>query len=126
MIRLMFDCRNVSEPLDDRDELSKSAAQVRAAIEAIKIAKAWGIGRMVIHTDSKYVRNVIENLIFYWLDNGWRKTTGNLIKHRKLWRELLFTLEDMDVEWKYLKGSNVYDDGSTAANRLARQGAERY
>lgn len=116
----------MSEPLDDRDDTSKSAAEIRAAIEAIKIAKAWGIGRMAIHTESKYLRNVNENLIFYWMDNGWRKTTGNLIKHRKLWRELLFTLEEMDVEWKYLKGPGIYDDGSSAAKRLAREGAERY
>lgn len=65
----------MSEPLDDRDDTSKSAAEIRAAIEAIKIAKAWGIGRMAIHTESKYLRNVNENLIFYWMDNGWRKTT---------------------------------------------------
>ena len=68
----------------------------------------------------------MENLIFYWLDNGWRKTTGHLIKHRKLWRELLFTLEEIDVEWKYLKGPLLSDDGLASANRLARQGAERY
>lgn len=110
--------------MEDQNEPSKSAAEVRATIEAVKIAKAWGIGRIVIHTSSKYLRNVIENLIFYWLDNGWRKKSGSLIKHRKLWRELLFAVEDVDVEWKYLQ-VNV-DEGLSAANRLAREGAERY
>lgn len=113
--------------MEDQSEPSKSAAEVKATIEAVKIAKAWGIGRIVIYTSSKYLRNVIENLIFYWLDNGWRKKSGSLIKHRKLWRELLFSLEDIDVEWKYLvQGSTNLDDGLSAANRLAREGAERY
>lgn len=91
--------RNLSEPLDDRDAPSNNAASLRAVIEAVKMAKAWNIGRLSVCMNSRYLRDALQKLIFHWLDNGWRRRSGEPVKHSKLWKELLTSAENLDVNW---------------------------
>ena len=57
------------------------------------------IGRLAIHTDSKYLINSVNVWMVKWLRNGWHKFEGGEIKHKDEYRELLLTMEDIDLKW---------------------------
>ena len=58
-----------------------------------------GVGRLAIHTDSDYLINSLTNWIYTWLANGWQKSDGSPLKHKKQYRDLLLAMENMDIEW---------------------------
>ena len=57
------------------------------------------MGRLAIHTDSDYLINSLTNWIYTWLANGWQKSDGSPLKHKKQYRDLLLAMENMDIEW---------------------------
>jgi ribonuclease HI len=60
--------------------------------------------KVVIHTDSKYVRNGITQWIHGWRRNGWRTADKQPVKNKELWQELWAELERHEVEWHWVKG----------------------
>ncbi|XP_046653671.1 ribonuclease H1-like [Daphnia pulicaria] len=116
---------NVSKPLNPTDPATNNVAEIKAVIEALKIVKFYGVEKLAIHTDSMYLINSITNWIFSWLSSDWRKRDGEPIKHKIQYRELLRMMEDVDIEWVYVRGHGNHA-GNIEADHLARQGAQQY
>jgi ribonuclease HI len=60
--------------------------------------------RVVLHTDSEYVRNGITRWSTGWVRKNWRTSTGDPVKNMDLWRRLLDAAKPHQVEWLWVRG----------------------
>jgi ribonuclease HI len=61
--------------------------------------------RVLVHTDSAYVRNAVaKRWIDGWQRNGWRTKGRTPVANRDLWEELLAAMAEHDVAWIAVKG----------------------
>jgi len=84
-----------------------------AALEALKRPC-----RVVLHTDSEYVRNGISRWINGWVRNNWRNAAKDPVANMELWQRLLAAAKPHDVEWKWVRG-HAGDVMNDRADRLA-------
>ena len=98
---------------------TNKSAELQAAVIALIVAKKRDRRSVVVHTDSAYVRQSVNEFIPLWRDNGWRKPDGSVSPNLK-WLKLLSALqEEMDVEWEWIsEGEN------RKADRLAQMGTK--
>ncbi len=93
--------------------------ELRAAIESIKSVKKKV--KIVIHTDSQYVKNGITVWIKSWLKNNWNK---GKVKNIELWKELLEESSKHEIVWKWVKGHSGVDYNERA-DRLATEAVKK-
>jgi ribonuclease HI len=74
--------------------------------------------RVVVTTDSQYVRNGITDWIRRWRRNGWRTADGQPVKNSDLWRRLDEIATGHQVEWRWVKGHAGHAENERA-DRLA-------
>ncbi len=77
--------------------------ELRAVVEGLRaLTKPC---RVLVHTDSAYVRNAVRNRwIDGWQRNGWRTKAKTPVANRDLWEDLLEAMHEQDVEWIPVKG----------------------
>lgn len=98
--------------------------ELRAAIEGLERVRRPC--RVVLVTDSVYLRNGITRWIHRWQRNNWRTAAKRPVKNRDLWERLLQATElhagDGGVEWEWTKG-HAGHEMNELADRLANQEA---
>ena len=99
--------------------------EMRAAIEALEALTRPC--RVVIYTDSAYLRDGITKWVHNWQRKGWRTSTKQPVKNRDLWQRLLDAIERHQpaggVSWEWLKGhagQEMNERADTLANEAAR------
>ena len=60
--------------------------------------------RVVLHTDSEYVRNGITRWHTGWVRRNWRNAAGDPVKNMDLWRLLLDAAAAHEIEWRWVRG----------------------
>jgi ribonuclease HI len=102
---------------NNRMELTAAAC----ALEALKRPS-----RVVVHTDSEYVRNGVTRWSAGWVRKNWRSSTGDPVKNMDLWRRLLDAAKPHQVEWKWVRGhsGDVMNERVDVLATRARQGVE--
>ena len=102
---------------NNRMELTAAAA----ALEALKRPS-----RVVLHTDSEYVKNGVTRWSTGWVRKNWRSASGDPVKNMDLWRRLLDAAKPHQVEWKWVRGhaGNVMNERVDVLATLARRGLE--
>ncbi|MFH0829428.1 MAG: ribonuclease H [Candidatus Kerfeldbacteria bacterium] len=89
-----------------------------------KIHDSKSIGRVIIHTDSLYVKDNYQRAIFEWSTNQWKNKNGDPIRHAELWKELINMgkkiQKRVDIQWIKGHSDNQYN---RTADRLAKQSA---
>jgi ribonuclease HI len=94
---------------NNRMELTAAAA----ALEALKKPC-----RVVIHTDSEYVRNGVTRWVHGWVRNNWRNAAKDPVANYELWQRLLAAAKPHDIEWKWVRG-HAGDMMNERADKLA-------
>ena len=79
--------------------------------------------KVVIHTDSNYLRNGITLWIHDWKKKNWRTAGNKPVKNIELWKDLEQEIERHVVEWKWVKAHNG-DIGNELADSLAVRGRD--
>jgi ribonuclease HI len=74
--------------------------------------------RVVVPTDSQYVRNGITDWIRRWRRNGWRTADRQAVKNSDLWQQLDQVAAGHEVEWRWVKGHAGHPENERA-DRLA-------
>lgn len=54
---------------------------------------------MAVVTDSTFVSSYVQTHIPKWLENGWKRDDGELVKNRRQYRLLLELMENIAVKW---------------------------
>ncbi len=79
--------------------------------------------RVVLHTDSEYVRNGVTRWSTGWVRKNWRTSTGDPVANIELWQRLLAAAKVHEIEWKWVRGhsgdvmNDRVDTLATAARR---------
>ena len=60
--------------------------------------------RVVVHTDSEYVKNGITRWHAGWVRRNWRNASGDPVANMDLWRRLLDAAKPHEVEWRWVRG----------------------
>ena len=60
--------------------------------------------RVVLRTDSEYVRNGITRWHTGWVRKNWRTASGDPVANMDLWRRLLDAAKPHSVEWLWVRG----------------------
>lgn len=104
-----------AETTNNRMELTAACA----ALEALKKPC-----RVVLHTDSEYVRNGMERWIKGWVRNNWRNAAKQPVANFPLWQRLLAAAKPHEVEWLWVRGHNgdVMNERADVLATQARQG----
>jgi ribonuclease HI len=79
--------------------------------------------RVVLHTDSQYVRNGVTRWHRGWVRRNWRNSAGDPVANMDLWRRLLDAAKAHEIEWLWVRGhsGNPMND---RVDRLATEARE--
>jgi ribonuclease HI len=101
------------EPLSTNNRMELMAAIM--ALEALKRP-----ARVVLHTDSLYLRDGITRWIHAWKRNGWRTADKKPVKNADLWQRLERALERHQVQFEWVRGHAGHPENERA-DALARR-----
>ncbi|QEM81662.1 ribonuclease HI [Halomonas binhaiensis] len=92
--------------------------ELTAAIMALKELKRPC--KVVLWTDSQYLRKGITEWIHGWIKKGWKTASRQPVKNADLWQQLLEQTERHEIEWHWIKGHSG-NPGNETADRLANE-----
>jgi ribonuclease HI len=102
-------------------DTTNNRMELMAAIQALEALKRPM--KVVLYTDSSYVRNGIMSWMAGWKRNGWINSQKQPVKNADLWRRLDAAAARHDVEWRWVRG-HAGDPGNERADRLAVKGRD--
>jgi ribonuclease HI len=99
---------------NNRMELTAAAASLEALTRPC---------RVIVRTDSEYVRNGITRWHTGWVRKNWRTASGDPVANMDLWRRVLDAAKPHSVEWLWVKGhsGDVMNDRVDLLATKARQ-----
>ena len=113
---------------DDEKELfggqentTNNQMELKAAIEALNALKAPS--KVILHTDSTYVKDGLTKWIHGWKKNGWKTAAKKPVKNKEYWQALDAACQRHDITWKWVKG-HAGDPGNERADELANRGTD--
>ena len=80
--------------------------------------------KIVLTTDSQYVRKGITEWMSNWVRRGWKTAGGDPVKNRDLWERLHAASLRHSIDWKWVKGHSGQPENERV-DVLARVQAER-
>ena len=95
--------------------------ELTAAIEALASLKETS--RVILTTDSQYVRQGITNWMDNWKRRGWKTANKKPVKNVDLWQRLEKEASSHEVEWMWVKGHSGHRENEMA-DQLANQGID--
>ncbi|BBN59416.1 ribonuclease HI [Hydrogenovibrio marinus] len=83
-------------------DTTNNRMELTAAIEALKALKRPC--KVLLTTDSQYVKNGITQWLPNWKKNQWRTAAKKPVKNQDLWQQLDEAILQHQVEWAWVKG----------------------
>ena len=80
--------------------------------------------RVVLHTDSEYVRNGVTRWSTGWVRRNWRNAAGDPVANMDLWRRVLAAAKQHEIDWRWVRG-HAGDPMNERADRLATVARDR-
>ncbi len=96
--------------------------EMMAAIAALESLKRPC--RVVLTTDSTYLRDGITKWIEGWKRKGWKTAAGKPVKNQDLWQRLEKALVQHTVDWHWVRGHAGHDENERV-DELARLAARK-
>ncbi len=111
-----------AEPATTNNRMELTAAIM--ALEALKRPC-----KVILHTDSEYLRNGISRWVHGWVRNNWRNAAKEPVANYEYWQRLLAAAKPHEIEWRWVRGhagdamNERADKLATAARRALERGA---
>ena len=102
-------------------ETTNNRMELTAAIEAL--AALTEASKVVLTTDSEYVRQGITSWLENWKKRGWKTASKKPVKNVDLWQRLEAEAAQHQVEWLWVKGHSGHRENEIA-DQLANQGID--
>ena len=96
--------------------------ELQAAIEGLAALKESC--KVILTTDSQYVRKGITEWLKNWKKNGWKTAAKKPVKNADLWQRLDELSGTHKIDWKWVKGHSGHRENEIA-DQLANQGIEQ-
>ena len=110
---------NAREIYGGADATTNNRMELTAAIEALTALKEPC--KVVLTTDSTYVKDGITRWMQNWKRNGWRTAAKKPVKNQDLWELLDRQTLRHDIEWRWVKGHSGHVENERA-DHLANLG----
>ena len=78
--------------------------ELTAVIVALRSCLKVNPEKIVVNTDSQYVKNGITTWVHNWKKNGWKTANKKPVKNKELWIELDKLNSQLNVTYKWVKG----------------------
>jgi len=115
-------CDNYKKEIKGSSQLTtNNIMELTAVIESLKLIK--NPSKIIITTDSTYVKNGITEWIHNWKLKGWKTANKKPVKNKQLWQELDVLTNNHQIEWKWVKG-HAGHVGNERADELANEGID--
>ena len=95
--------------------------ELMAAIAALEALKQPC--RVIVHTDSQYLRRGISEWLPSWRARNWRTAAGDPVKNCELWQRLEAATGTHHIDWRWVKGHSG-DPDNDRVDACARAEAE--
>ena len=95
--------------------------ELKAAIEALNALK--GSRNVLLHTDSRYVMDGINDWMPNWKKRGWKTSGRKPVKNQDLWQALDEAISRHQVKWNWVRGHTGVV-GNEDADALANRGID--
>lgn len=102
-------------------ETTNNRMELTAAIEALNALK--GPRQVLLHTDSKYVMDGINDWMPNWKKRDWKTSARKPVKNQDLWRALDEAIARHDIKWVWVRGHTGVA-GNEVADALANKGID--
>ena len=102
-------------------ETTNNRMELTAVIEALNALN--GARKVVLHTDSKYVKDGITSWMHNWKQRGWKTADKKPVKNQDLWQELDEAAGRHEIAWKWVRGHTGVA-GNEEADALANRGID--
>ena len=102
-------------------ETTNNRMELQAAIEGLR-----AIGepcKVILTTDSEYVRKGITEWIDNWKIRGWKTAARKPVKNADLWQALEEQAQRHQVDWHWVKGHSGHRENEIA-DQLANRGID--
>ena len=100
------------------DWTTNNRMELTAVLEALTALKRRC--RVVVHTDSRYIKDGITQWLPRWKRNGWQTTDKQPVKNRDLWEALDQIVQRHQIEWHWVKGHSGHPENERC-DQLARE-----
>ena len=97
--------------------------ELMAAIMALEALRAPC--RVILSTDSQYVRQGITEWLPGWIRRGWRTAGGAAVKNQDLWERLQLAAQPHEIDWRWVRG-HAGDPDNERVDALARAEAVKF
>ena len=115
-------CDNYKKEIKGFSQLTtNNIMELTAVIESLKLIK--NPSKIIITTDSTYVKNGITEWIHNWKLKGWKTANKKPVKNKQLWQELDILTNNHQIEWRWVKG-HAGHAGNERADELANEGID--
>ncbi len=102
-------------------DTTNNRMELKAVIEALNALN--GSRKVILHTDSKYVKDGITSWLENWKRRGWKTAARKPVKNQDLWQALDEAVRRHDIEWRWVKG-HAGHAGNEEADALANRGID--
>lgn len=114
-----------AQTTNNRMELSAAIAALRWVASGASSASSETEKKIVLYTDSQYVKKGMTEWIHQWQKRGWKRPTGEPVQNRDLWEALLAAAEACKkngalVAWQWVKGHAGHEHNETCHNLVAQ------
>lgn len=106
-------CGTVEKELSGAEALTtNNRMEMMAALMALESLKRPS--RVVLTTDSAYVKNGLEKWVKGWLARGWKTADNKPVKNVDLWQKLLAAMAPHDITLRWVKGHAGHPENERA------------
>ena len=116
---VIIDEKNKQINISGKENLTtNNRMELTAPIRAL--GKTKKDSKIIIFTDSTYLKNGITLWIKNWEKNGWKSANKKPVKNKDLWLELNKITKQRDITWKWVKAhtGNIHNE---QADKLATE-----
>ena len=104
--------KSVKEIKGFAPDTTNNIMELTAVIESLKsLTRAC---RIIITTDSTYVKDGITEWIHIWKKKGWKTAGKKPVKNKKLWQTLEKETQRHEIKWEWVKGHSGHPENERA------------